>query len=84
MEPKHDALMNLVRSEIWEYVEEICEKEMTALRSTEEIDTSKGSEEIKIEVIARKRAEEKVRKILGRIKAYGDGPVTNPLTRSMK
>jgi hypothetical protein len=85
MDQKEEGLIALITSESWKYVEQITEEELSSLQSIAEIETTGEAEEIRIEILARKRAAETVKRIMGRIKSHGNAkPPTTPLTRSMK
>jgi hypothetical protein len=81
---KQLALHALVNIESWPLVEEVIQRHIDKVTSTDDVDTSKDAAEVKIELKARRLAKEYIQALLQELKGYGVTNATNPMNRSMK
>lgn len=79
-----EILHAIVTAESWKLVEHVIEKHVQKLTSVDEMDLTKESDQVMLEVMARKLAKQTLTEILADLSGYGAQEKTNPMNRSFK
>ena len=80
-----ESLRKVVNGGEWKLVNEILDEHVAKLSTLEGIDLTIDPQELKVELIARKKARDALSAFLSEMRGYGaQESITTPLNRSMK